>query len=316
VLDTLSRDNQYDSKASRQESCTTPFRLGDLRRNEPDKLGNRIEDIYWMGAHYAIYRSERGVYVHFSDCPEEEQKQRSRFTKICPELCELRYLTSKMRSRFKISFTSRSRNSGDDLFAHNMAQALMLVMEGKTDQGRKIAEKALAMAVRCVTNDNTIRYVRVSLFVGIASLVLGGVSLWYGLGPSSYIVAGLAGATGAVLSIATRLQAFELKPSDECRMNRWMAGLRVGVGIVAAMVLLLMAATVLGDTVKRILPIPMDGQIPWESAALLGLLGGFAERLIPNLLRRTSGTLELDAGTPVQAVRRDKQRGGGKEDRP
>ena len=186
----------------------------------------------------------------------------------------------------------------------------MLVMEGRADQGKQIAEKALAMAVRRVTNDNTIRYVCVSLGIGLIAILLGVTLLWYGVpaAASSYVVAGLAGATGAVFSVAARLQAFELKPCDESNMNAWMAGIRVGVGIVAALVLLLLGTTVLGETVGKITSMNKGGQIPWESAALLGLVGGFAERLIPNLLRRTGDRLESEAGTPVQAVRRDKQR--------
>lgn len=76
MLDTRSRYNAYDNfERSKEESCTEPFLLCNLKRNEPDKLGNTVEDIYWIAANYAIYRSERGVYVRFSDCTEEEHTQ-------------------------------------------------------------------------------------------------------------------------------------------------------------------------------------------------------------------------------------------------
>jgi hypothetical protein len=312
MVDTPSSRDGDEAASPTLKPCSTPFLLEQLRRNEPDKLGNKVEDICWVGADYAIYRSERGVYVHFSNCRDVEKQQRIRFTEICPELCELRYLTAQMRPRSKFRLSKRPHDHQDDLFEHNMAQALMLVMEDKTEDGRKIAEKALAMAVRRVTNDNTIRYVRVALLAGIASLGVGvaalaGTRLSDVPAMTPYIVAGMAGATGAVLSIATRLQAFELRPCDESSMNKLMAAMRVGLGIIAAIALFLMATTVLSEMVQKILP-KVNGKIPWETPALLGFLAGFAERLIPNLLRRTGDTLEADAGTPVQAVRRDEER--------
>jgi len=78
-----------------ESRCTKPFLLCELQEGKSDKLGHIVEDILWMGRNYAIYRTERGVYLHFSDVPAEEADQRSRFTDICPELCELRYFTSQ-----------------------------------------------------------------------------------------------------------------------------------------------------------------------------------------------------------------------------
>ena len=54
-------------------SCTIPFLLCDLRPGDRDKLGNTVHEILWIGSNYAIYRSDKGVYAHFSDCPAEAQ---------------------------------------------------------------------------------------------------------------------------------------------------------------------------------------------------------------------------------------------------
>jgi hypothetical protein len=89
-------------------------------------------------------------------------------------------------------------------------------------------------------------------------------------------------------------------------MNKWMAAMRVGMGIIAGATLLLLATTILHDTVAKIVPMSSDVGVPWETAALLGLIGGFAERFIPNLLRRTAVAMLPSDGTPVQAVRREK----------
>jgi hypothetical protein len=82
----------------KRRSCADPFKLCELQEGQPDKLGHKIEQILWFATTYAIYRTKQGVYVHFSDNEDEASKQRQRFIRICPELCELRYLMPQIRS--------------------------------------------------------------------------------------------------------------------------------------------------------------------------------------------------------------------------
>ncbi len=283
--------------------CTTPFLLCELREGKKDKLGHEVEEILWIGRNYAIYRSKKGVYVQFSDRPREEAVQRSSFTAISPELCELRYLTSQMHLAWNFGFGPRTDHHPSSLYDHNIAQALMLVMEHRIEEGKRLAQQALKMAVQRVTNDNTVRYFGFGLLFW-AILIVVGILLLY-LVPSQehriFVVAAMCGATGAVLSVATRLQAFQLQPCHRSNMNYWMSGTRVGIGLIAGLILLLLNPTILGVQVKGLIPM-MGGAEVWQGAAVLGLIGGFAERLIPNLLRRTVDKMESPVGTPVQAV--------------
>lgn len=287
-----------------------------------DKLGNRIVELLWVGSQYAIYRSEKGVYVHFSDCPEEEKKQRAAFTEICPQLCELRYLTSQMSDSSTerlFSWLQRllegvdRRASGRALYEHNIAQALMLLMEGKSDDAKKIAKQALDMAVRRVTNDNTIRYVAACLAWGViwaafGSLFAMGLSqLSFDVG-SQLMFASVFGAAGAVFSIISRFHAFEMSPCQESGMNYWMSAMRVCMGIISGVVLVLLASTVVGHPISNMVQL-QDGndggataRMSWQVVALLGFVGGFAERLIPRLLQKTVEKAEVSYGTPVQAA--------------
>ena len=289
--------------------CTKPYLLCELEVGKTDKLGNKVAEILWLARNYAIYLSKRGVYVHFSDCPQEEDDQRRRLTQISPQLCELRYLTAQMGWWWPFSVW----RSPYSIYHHNMAQAVMLVMEDKNrtadlKRAKHLAEKTLNMAVERVTNDNMIRYVRACLFCWVALAVTSLWALWvpwpsweavrshvFALKP--FVVAGMFGATGAMLSVATRLQAFKLKPCHQSNMNYWMAVLRIGIGVVAGIVVvLLLARTVLSDpTGKHV------SDMYWEAAAALGLAAGFTERLVPSLLQQTGNQLE-SAGTPVQAT--------------
>jgi hypothetical protein len=286
--------------AGDSHSCTEPFLLCQLQKGKTDKLGHRVEDILWVGRDYAIYRSEKGVYVQFSDDPKEEAIQRSRFTEICPELCELRYFTSQIHSRW---FGLRAPGDTPSLYDHNIAQAIMLVMQDRGEFGKKIAQQALKMAAQRVTNDNTILYVLACLITWLGVGLLGLVALTFSSGNfRMYVVAGLAGATGAVLSIAKRLQAFRLRPCDQSNMNYLMSGIRVGIGVVAGLTLLLLAPTILSDTVAKLVPHCCEPPT-WQAAATLGLVAGFAERLMPNIMLWTSTQMAPSAGTPAQAVR-------------
>jgi hypothetical protein len=301
--------------------CTKPFPLSALKEGKKDKLGHEVEEILWIGRNYAIYRSRKGVYVQFSDCAQEEKVQRCRFTAISPELCELRYLTYEMRSyemrpRWNFVFGPPTHRHPWSLYDHNMAQALMLVMENKVEDGQQLAQQALKMAVDRVTNDNTVLYFRGCVISWIASIISGLIIAWivsiltgsyatHSHGVSIFIVAAMSGATGALLSVATRLQAFQLKPCQQSGMNYLMSCTRVGIGLIAGPILLLLGETNLIGPIKGL----VSSMANWQGAAILGLIGGFAERLIPNLLRRTAGQVESPAGTPVQAVRNEATKG-------
>jgi hypothetical protein len=154
-------DRTASPSADESPFCTKPFLLCELRAGVKDRLGNQIEDILWLGTSYAIYRSQKGIDIQFSDNRKEEDVQRRKFTEICPELCELRYFTPQISS-----------GSNGSLYDHNIAQAMMLVMEDRAELGKKIARQALKMAVDRVTNDNTIRYVRFCLMSWLVCLAL------------------------------------------------------------------------------------------------------------------------------------------------
>jgi hypothetical protein len=291
-------------------SCTKPFSIRELLESRKDKLGHDVEEILWLGRNYAIYRSHKGVYVQFADCRQEEIAQRSRFTEISPELCELRYLTHEMHSRSGFVFGPRNGRHLSSLYDHNIAQALMLVMEdqSKVEKGKQLAQQTLKMAVERVTNDNTVLYFIGCLSCWIASITgglifamiarLAGEHAAHSQEVGAFVVAAMSGATGALLSVATRLQAFQLKPCQQSSMNYLMSCTRVGIGLIAGPILLLLSSTVLSEPMRTMFSTMGE----WREAAVLGLIGGFAERLIPNLLRQTIGQIDSTAGTPVQAL--------------
>jgi len=297
-----------------REACHDDYSLNGLQRGHRDKLGNKILEILWLSPDYAIYLTHLGVFIHFSDDKAVEKRQRADFTAICPELCELRYLTSETRPESR-GWRRPRRPVGDEgeaearqsLFDHNIAQSLMLLMEGKTEDARAIATAALDMAVARVTNDNKIRYLRealVTALVLVAGVGIGHAVLQYdpipGIGKESglFLVACFYGIVGATLSIISRVQSFDMKPSQQSNMNKWMARMRVLIGLIGGFALYLLATSSLGSSL-----INAELLKEWRGAALIGFIGGFAERLVQSLFLRTAAGIEGKAGTPVQRAR-------------
>jgi len=301
---TIEQDNS-------RNTCHGELLLEQVVIGQPDKLCNIVREILWGGVDYLIYRTDKGVFVHFSDCAKREKEQRVAFTEICPELCELRFLTQGMRGKHGPWWRRLRAQNGDQalddraaasLFDHNIAQALMLLMEGKPQEAKSIAEAALEMAVKRSTTDNTIRYVGAAMAAALVTSVAVVIAGYAAYGPYPdtllYFVAAFFGVLGAAFSVATRIWSFEAKPCQQSRMNYVMARLRIGIGLVSALILYLLTHHSLGGVVIR----PEIVQGP-EGAALIGFLAGFAERLVPNVFRRTAEAFEESSGTPVQLAK-------------
>jgi hypothetical protein len=281
-----------------------PVSLRELSVGKKDYMGHHIEDVLWKGTDYGIYRTGKGVQVQFSDDEDVAHLQRQRYAELCPELCELRYLSNQINTS---DFGSK-KHGRPTLYDYNIAQAIMLAMEEKSVLGRQIARQALNMAVKRATADNTLIYASHCLLFWVVFVLIGGftyavlVSLsnrWSNLEPLElYALAGTLGATGAMFSIATRLQNFELKPCDQSTMNKFVGGSRILIGSIAGMLVILLAPDALVDAIKHL--IHNWGTEGTSAAAALGFVGGFSERLVPNLLRNFES---LD-GTPSQAALR------------
>src|SRR5882724_11043397 len=226
---------------------TDTVMLSQIKVGKPDKLNNRIEEILWLGENYTIYRSTNGVYIHFSDCHEDERIQRACYGDISDILCQLRFLTGTMA---KSRFWSAGRNPVN-YYEHQIAQAMVMTMEGKADKARDLLTPVLEMAVGRVTNENRIRYLLACIVAGLVVGSIAGLSyvLWPAGAHTPYLLAAIFGVAGAVLSIAMRVQNLELVPCKESSMNVVMGVLRVVIGFSAgAFLLLLLHGTFVSDS--------------------------------------------------------------------
>ena len=226
-----------------------------------DKLGHTIRQVYLSGEDYKIYRTRQGVNVNFADCREREREQRADYAAISQKLCRLRFLTSQM-ARWIFSERRSLRSGG--FYDHQIAEAIHLALQGKATEARQILDTGLTLAEERLTNENRVRYLVACLLVGLAPAV--GLWMLYQtehLSPGSiwmpYLIGAAAGATGAVFSIALRVQDLDLKPFAQSVMNYVMGALRVLTGFVAgATILFIINGTVLGEGIVKVLTSPMS----------------------------------------------------------
>jgi hypothetical protein len=278
--------------------------LSQIKLGAPDKLGQTILQVYFSGEAYKIYRTRQGVNVHFADCRRREQKQKEKYLNVLCKLGRLRFLAGQM-GRWPIILHWLSRTGG--FYDHQIAEASCLALEGNAHEADKILDEGLALAANRLTNENRIRYLAACLAVALLPAALvAWLYLWH-LGPHpawySVLLAGAAGAIGAVFSIAMRVQSLNLRPDEQSVMNYIMGSLRVLTGFTAGVLLLLLIThTVLGKAIQALFE--PESTVDWQNISLVGFLGGFAERLVPSLLatferRAESGTSVEPEGSPT-----------------
>ena len=166
------------------------------------------------------------------------------------------------------------------------------------EKASKILNSGLALADERLTNENRIRYLIACALAALGRVIVA-LGLWlppvrlqpvwrfteiFPLKEAMPYLLAAAGASGAVFSIAMRIQHVDLKPFAHTVMNYLMGVLRVLTGFLAgAMILLIVKATVLGSPIAKLFE-GKEALSDWKCIILIGFIGGFAERLVPVLL--------------------------------
>jgi hypothetical protein len=337
------------------------FSITKIKIGATDKNNAKVEEIYWSSRDFSVYRSERGVTIHFSDCAKVEKDQRALYATIAVKLYQLRSILDQLA---KESLRTNIRGSFYDA---QIAQALALAIDNKTEQATQILDEGIRLATQRAANENRIAYLLSCVASGFILILLTSLTLlvfnfiqptsiyqhnspspgwgsYLGLAiypligfvfvvsfcrlalytlasvewithlivctvsgltlvllafaftkiqsPSwdAYLMAGIAGAVGAVFSISLRVSGLELAPSQQSTMNYLLGALRVLIGFGSGVILLLICThTSIGDPIVKVLDtsrgaITDRSVAGWGYAAFLGVAGGFAERLVPNLL--------------------------------
>ena len=252
--------------------------------NEPKPLRQRLRRWLHLGRRQAsvfdaAYASE-GVQAQLSTDPAMRQRQRRLLLPLGNERARLQALLGDWRRRY--SYDAR------------IATALQIALDGDADGNS--AQQALATLVDARTAivaerdaAGRAQYVRYAVFWGLLDLVCiaavpndwfkNDVNFWLGM---------QAGLFGAILSIAISIRRRQEALYIDRASNLTDSFVRLLIGAVSGGTLVLLFATGLLPTLKTAAgDLALSGMTTASPfAALLGLIAGFVEQLVPSLLEK------------------------------
>lgn len=259
-----------------------------------DAVGAPILCVYAKNApYYAVYRTPDRVLIHFSDDPDIARAQRS---EVAP-LGALRGEISGLIDGWRLSRNKKQRARAER-FDKRVADALVTALEGDVPNaaGLLAGSKTDIMAER--TSLAQFKYLAWASMTALAIIVLLVAVSSPQFAKIQYLTPDLAviwlavgaGTLGAFFSIALGLQSRTILTDLQMRNNRSDAILRVMIGaIAAALVICLLNSGLLGSTALPQGAItPGSPEYSQVVVMVVGFIAGFSERMVPDLLSRTT----------------------------
>jgi hypothetical protein len=256
--------------------------VSEVERNKKDSAGAQIREVYARRPpEYAIYRTDERVAIHFADDREQEQAQRSALVRLNPIRGEINGLIDGWRQResLRAKALCYDRRVGDALtlaFEQDVASAELLLTQIRTD----IVDERMARARFLYL---IYSFAAVALAIAIFAFMNSGSlysfpaqswNLWFGAG---------VGAVGAFFSIAIGIRGRTIL-TDMHKLNNGMdAVLRVVIGSIAAalLVCLVQSRAITFEIGAAKLD---ESGVVWLYVTIIAFIGGFSERLVPDLL--------------------------------
>jgi hypothetical protein len=255
-----------------------PFTLADIRVGNKDGRGVPITQIYAAESRkYAIYQAGE-VMVHFADDPEKEQAQRKAILPVSSARAEVNSLVQGLACR--------------EICDRQLAYALQLALDDDIDGAKRTvaAAKAFVLAKRAARG----RFQYLKWSYGVAVILTGLLVLASWLHPfpepsSNLWLAAKAGLVGAAFSIALAIRGRTVALDTDLLDNVTDGTLRLLIGVISAGVLLLLLACGILPSLKIGEANFSGGSLTWQMVLVIGFVGGFLERLVPDLLEKKNG---------------------------
>jgi hypothetical protein len=251
------------------------FTLADIRVGNKDGRGLPITYIYaFQPDEYAVYQAGE-VMVHFADDPGKAQAQRKAILPISSARAGVNALVQGLACR--------------EVCDRQVAYALQLALDGDIDGAKATvaAAKAFVLAKRAARG----RFQYLKWSFGTAAVLIGLLFLVSRFYPfeeasSNLWLAGKAGLVGAAFSIALAIRGRTVALDTDLLDNVTDGTLRLLIGVISAGVLLLLLASGLLPSLKIGEANFGGSALTWQMVLVVGFVGGFLERLVPDLLEK------------------------------
>jgi hypothetical protein len=290
---TSDRAAEPQAEGPQKRDSQPPSRLIDIQVDNKDGRGLPITYIYaFQSDEYAIYQAGE-VMVHFADDPGKAQAQRKSVLPISSARAEVNTLAQVLACR--------------EICDRQLAYALQLALDGDVEdaKGTVAAAKAFVLAKRAARG----RFQYLKWSYGVAALLVGLLFVASRFYPfqeasSDLWLAAKAGLIGAAFSIALAIRGRTVALDTELLDNVTDGTLRLLIGVISAGVLLLLLACGILPSLK-IGDANFGGStLTWRLVLVIGFVGGFLERLVPDLLEKKNpqgngGNTTAGASTPI-----------------
>lgn len=267
--------------------------VADVKLHVNDAAAARIIEVYAKAPpYYAVYRTPTRVLVHYADDPDIAKAQRAALAPLNP----LRGLVNGLLDGWGPARSIR--------FTRGVADALIVALEGDVagaatilqDVKQKIIDERTSWArflyliVAVVTAAVLILLLTgadAAVFSKLIALPPEGRGIW---------LAGGAGSVGAFFSIATAMRSRTILTDLQWLDNAADAVLRILIGLIAASLLFCMLQAHLVN-ISLGMPDPKAGASQqWMFVIVVGFTAGFLERLVPDLLSKSTLVVATSSG--------------------
>ena len=266
--------------------------VADLKVGEQDGMCAPVQTIYALNSpNYAVYGTDQRVMVQFADDKDGNAAQRKFLAPLNPARGEINGLIDGWRSKPNQTILKRKAQRYD----RRVGDALIVALEGDVPSASVI----LGMIKRDILNERIawarFEYLISAFAIGLAALIAinagtaatkpnnEALNLWN---------AGAAGGIGAFFSIALAIRHRTILPDLQRVSNIMDAVLRMTIGTIAASILMAVIMSGAVDLAVGGAKIgDADGKA-WLAVLIAGFIGGFSERLVPDLLAKASASID------------------------
>ena len=281
-----------------------------------DFAGNRISCLYaYAPPRYAVYRTLARVMVHFSDNADEAIAQRARIASLTPLRGQISSLIDGWHNAADRWWMPWSKDhplrKRAIRYDRRTADAIVLALDNADSNSLATSQALLAEIKNDIISERTSMarsdYLRYALLLVLLLMAFSGLATQEFVrkaleSPATIIAVWTAvsgGALGAFFSIAIGLKSRTVLIDLQNRDNHADALLRMLIGAIAGgMLLCLLLSGLISDVIEVEQMTPGDRVYKPLLVFVIGFLGGFFERLVPDLLSQTNlGTTEQSSGT-------------------
>jgi hypothetical protein len=264
------------------------FRLKDIQVGKTDSRGLKITQIYAVQTgDYAIYQAGE-VMVQVADDTVRAQALKKSILPLSSTRAEINMLLGGLACR----------EVGD----RQLAYALQLALDNDLEGAKATAASLKTTLVAHRAARGRFQYLKWSY--GAAALLIGllFVASWFYPEPtasSNFLLAAKAGLVGAAFSIALAIRGRTVALDTDLLDNVTDGTLRLLIGVISAGVLLLLLGSGIVPSLKIGDAEFKAGALTWQMVLLVGFVGGFLERLVPDLLDKRNGQSNSNAAATV-----------------